>query len=400
MSLTLDDLTTEQQLFADALEEAGMPITEDDIKEVLQEIADDSNLDIANTSQYSAFWNFCQEAIISPTEFLTAFLIKNTMPGLYVKTAEGEMLDIIAWGYEITRNEAVKMQGELTFSRSSSEQAVTIPAGTIVRTIEINSNIYRVSTIDDAVLEEGVSSLRVLCEAEEAGSAYNLAASYFSILDSDVPGVTGVTNESDYLITAGEDEETDEDLRLRLQNHFSAVTDWHTDAKYKAMIAEQTGFSIDHIFFDHDIPRGAGSADAYILFDYGVSSTSTLEAINEYISTDGNHGHGDDLVVKAIPETEYDVSVEVQFSDSTTEEEATEFLSQIEQFIRCAFRENTDYSDYVTQTWPYARFSFSKLSGELHSYFSDIAALTWGQDDIETTLDIARLGTLTVTEAE
>ena len=112
MSLTLDDLTTEQQLFADALEEAGMPITEDDIKEVLQEIADDSNLDIANTSQYSAFWNFCQEAIISPTEFLTAFLIKNTMPGLYVKTAEGEMLDIIAWGYEITRNEAVKMQGE------------------------------------------------------------------------------------------------------------------------------------------------------------------------------------------------------------------------------------------------------------------------------------------------
>ena len=52
-----------------------------------------------------------------------------------------------------------------------------------------------------------------------------------------------------------------------------------------------------------------------------------------------NHGHGDDLVVKAIPETEYDVSVEVQFSDSTTEEEATEFLSQIEQFIRCAFRE-------------------------------------------------------------
>ena len=137
------------------------------------------------------------------------------------------------------------------------------------------------------MLEEGVSSLRVLCEAEEAGSAYNLAASYFSILDSDVPGVTGVTNESDYLITAGEDEETDEDLRLRLQNHFSAVTDWHTDAKYKAMIAEQTGFSIDHIFFDHDIPRGAGSADAYILFDYGVSSTSTLEAINEYISTDG-----------------------------------------------------------------------------------------------------------------
>jgi uncharacterized phage protein gp47/JayE len=398
MGLTLDNLSAEQQLFADALKEAGMPVAEEELREELQQLANEANLSIANPSQYSAFWSFCKEAVISPAEFLTAFLIKHAMPNLYVKTASGEMLDLIAWSYNMSRKSAVKMRGELTFTRNTAEQAVLIPAGTTVRTIAINGNIYRVMTLAPAVMETGQTTIRVLCEAEAAGSDYNLGVAYYSIMDSDVPGISAVSNEADYLITPGVNEESDAELRLRLRNHFSAVSDWHTDAKYKAMIAERTGFSIDHIFFDHNIPRGPGSADAYILFDYGVVPDATLAAVNEYVNSDGNHGHGDDLQVKAIPESFHDVAASIEFIQGSTTAEKTELLEQIKEFIRCAFRENADYSDYVSQTWPFARFSFSKLSGELHNYFKQIKAITWAQEDIISSLDVPRLQTLSITE--
>lgn len=398
MGLTLDNLSVEQQLFADALKEAGMPTAEEELREELQRIADESNLAIANPNQYSAFWNFCKEAVISPAEFLTAFLIKKVMPNLYVKSASGKMLDLIAWSYDMSRKPAVKTRGELTFTRPTAEQAVAIPAGTVARTIAINGNIYRMATLEAAVMEAGQTSLRVLSEAEAAGSAYNLGVAYYSILDSDVPGISAVSNEADYLITAGVDEESDAELRLRLRNHFSAVSDWHTDAKYKAMIAERTGFSIDHIFFNHNIPRGPGSADAYILFDYGVTPDGMLAEVNGYVNTDGNHGHGDDLEVKALPESFHDVAASIEFIPGVSAAKKADLLEQIGQFIRCAFRENSDYSDHVSQTWPFARFSFSKLSGELHNYFKQIKAITWGQEDVVSALDVPRLQTLSVTE--
>ena len=397
MSLDLNNLSAEEQIFSDALANAGMPVGDDAIKAELQGLADDANLTIANQSKYSAFWCFCSAAIIKPMQYFTAFLIKNVMPNFYVKTAKGAFLDIIAWAYDLIRHAAVKAQGNLLFTRVDSAQQLLIPAGSRVRTIPINGNIYRLITIADAVMDVDVNTLEVACEAESAGAAYNLAVSYYSIMDSDVPGITEVTNQADYLTTAGSNEENDEQLRLRIRNQFAAVGDWHIDAKYKAMIAEQTGFQIDRIFFDHSIPRGPGSADAYILFDAGAASAATLTAINDYIATDGNHGHGDDLVVKEVPQIAHDVSVTVNFVDNVADSAAS--LLAIENFIRCAFRGNTDYDEHVTQTWPSATFSFSKLDQDLHNYFSEIASLNWGQGDIESNLDIAILGVLTVTEA-
>ncbi|MEI8244354.1 MAG: baseplate J/gp47 family protein [Lentisphaerota bacterium] len=400
MALDLNNLNTEEQQFADALEQSGMSITDTAIKADLQALADAAHLPIANSNRYSPFWNFCIQAVILPVQFLVAFLIRRVMPGLYVKTASGAMLDLIAWGYDLTRKPAVKTRGDLVFSRGNTSGQLQVPAGTRVRTIAINGNVYRMITLFDATIEAGSSSVRVAAEAESAGSAYNLGATYYSIMDSSVPGVVAVTNPIDYLSLPGADEESDEELRLRIRNQFSAVGDWHTDAKYKAMIAAQTGFRIDRIFFDHNIPRGPGSADAYILFDAGTVPTAYLAAVNAYISDQGNHGHGDDLLVKAMPETTHDVAVDVIFKASVAPAAKAGILANIEQFIRCAFRENSDYLPEVTQTWPYARFSFSRLDYELHDNFPGIAALEWAQGDIVSTLDVPRLDTLTVAETD
>ena len=60
-------------------------------------------------------------------------------------------------------------------------------------------------------------------------------------------------------------------------------------------------------------------------------------------------------------------------------------------------RKNQGYTDKVTQTWAYSRFSFSRLGAEIHAcYPEEITSIVWGQNDIVTLLAVARLGTLRV----
>ena len=83
-------------------------------------------------------------------------------------------------------------------------------------------------------------------------------------------------------------------------------------------------------------------------------------AVNDYINTQGHHGHGDDMQCYAMPETRHDLAVTVSWkSGNLTDDEQNSLKDGIENMIRCAFRENADFD--VRKTWPYSRFSFSQL---------------------------------------
>ena len=401
--MDLENLTDQEKEFKRALEASGIPTTDEQFRAEWQQMADDANVPIANPSKFSAFWVFVTTAITEPARWLVAFMIRHVMPNMYVKTAVGNYLDILGWAYDVERKPASKARGRITFRRENTAQKLQIPAGTRVRTVPVAGKIFRMITIEDAVMETGAAELAVLCEAEEAGSGYNLGAGYYCLLDSDVPGITSVTNAADYLAEPGAAEESDEQLRLRIRYQFGSAGEWHVDAKYRSMIAANTGFRPDRIYFkrydgDNYPCRGPGSADAFVLFDAGVTPDDTLAEVNRYINDQDNHGHGDDLKVLAVPGSTHNVAVTVIFRRNTTTERRAEVLAEVEQVIRCAFRENEQYLDQVTQTWPYSRFAFSQLSYELHDLFYEIEALEWGQEDIISDLDVPRLGTLTVEE--
>lgn len=111
------------------------------------------------------------------------------------------------------------------------------------------------------------------------------------------------------------------------------------------MIAGVAGLSVDRIFFKHDAPRGAGTANAYLLLDSGQASQPFLTAVNDFITTQGHHGHGDDLQCMAMPETQHDLTATVyvvNLTNLTSDEQAT-LKTGVINLIRCAFRENTDY---------------------------------------------------------
>jgi len=253
---------------------------------------------------------------------------------------------------------------------------------------------YIVETTEAATLGAGVLTAEVPVLALAAGSAYNLPAGYYNVQLDPIDDVT-ITNNQNWLALPGTDQETDEEFRLRIQNQFNLVGDYHTDAVYKGMLAENFGIRTADIFIQHNAPRGPGTANCYILLPIGNASAAFITSINDYITTDGNHGHGDDFQVFAIPETYHDINVDVWVKSGLSVANISLLQSNILSFIRAAFRENDAYQ--VTTTLPGKVFSFSRLSQELHSKFPNIDRLVFDGEDIQSGLSIPRIQTLIVT---
>ncbi|MEB7742586.1 baseplate J/gp47 family protein, partial [Escherichia coli] len=273
---------------------------------------------------------------------------------------------------------------------------VVIPAGTVVQTERINGVIYSVAVTQETTINHGRNSALVPVEATTEGSGHNLAPGYYRILPVAVPGITAVVNEEDWLTTPGASEESDDELRDRIRNQFNLVGSYHTDAVYRNMIAGVAGLSVDRIFFEHDAPRGPGTANAYLLLDTGQTSAPFIEAVNHYINTQGHHGHGDDLQCFSMPETRHNLKVTAYISGTTglRDAEVDQLKQDITDLVRCAFRENARFN--VRKVWPYSRFSFSALGQEIHEHFPVVLSVHFSLQDIISDLAVPRLASLNV----
>ncbi|MFJ5341799.1 baseplate J/gp47 family protein, partial [Pectobacterium sp. CHL-2024] len=334
--------------------------------------------------------------VTTPVLWLKDVLINVVMANMFLATASGAFLDVFAWGVNVSRKPATAAGGAVRFFKLNAGQAVLIPAGTVIQTERINSQVYSVRVTVDTTIPAGSASGLVPVTATGDGGAFNLAPGYYRILPVGVDGIERAENEDGWLIRPGADPESDDDLRDRCRNQYNLVGNYHTDAVYRSMIAAVAGLSIDRIFFLHDAPRGPGTANAYLLLDSGVISAPFITAVNDYITTQGNHGHGDDMQCMAMPETVHDLTVTLYVNNlaNVTADELTALRNGCDNLVRCAFRENSEYD--VKRTWPYDRFSFSNLGRELHREFSLIDSLAFSLGDIVSDLSVPRLSGLTV----
>lgn len=381
--------------FEQVLRDSGMPTTEAEVTAVFKQTVQAEGF-VTNTSRMSPFWRLITKIITTPVMWLKDALINVVLMNMFVATATGPMLRLLAWAVNIEAKPASAAMGVVRFYKTSAANAVTIAPGTLIQTERINGVIYVLSTSEEITLAEGVESGLVPVTATGTGSGYNLAPGYFRILPVAVAGIASAVNEDDWLTTPGADEETDDELRDRTRYQFNLVGNYHTDAIYRSMIASRAGLSIDRIFFQHDAPRGPGTANAYLLLDSGEVSQPFVDAVNDYINNQGHHGHGDDLQCFALPETAHTLAVKVYLlsKENMTAEELAGLEAGVADLIRCAFRENTSYD--VRKTWPYARFSFSNLGRELHKTFSVIDSLSFSLTDIVSELSVPRLSALNV----
>ncbi|MDP8173687.1 baseplate J/gp47 family protein [Pasteurella skyensis] len=383
-----------QQYFREILATSGLPVEEHQIKEKFDDLTQQEGF-ITNTSRMSPFWRLITAIAIAPVKWLTDILINAVLPNLFVKTASGKWLDLKVWGVGITRKPATKAQGYITFTKKDPSAVVTVEKGTVIQTERINNIIYKVITDKSVTIPSGVASFDILATAEHEGEAYNLAGGYYSILPNAVPGILVATNSDEWLVNVGTEQESDHELRQRYRVQFASVGQHHIDNVYRSMIAKCAGLSVDRIYFKHEAPRGAGTANAYLLLDTGVTSQPFVNKVNSFINDEGNHGHGDDLICYPMPETRHNVSCILHFDSNLgiQEREINNIVEEVENIIRCAFRENKNYN--VTKTYPFDRFSWSNLGKELHQKFS-LNSIEWGQEDIVSKLSIPRLETLSV----
>ncbi|ELC4820986.1 baseplate J/gp47 family protein [Salmonella enterica] len=381
--------------FKKILRESGMPVDEQTVRDTLQQAADDEKL-VTNTSRMSPFWRLIQLLVITPYMWIVDTLINNVLRNLFLQTAVGPFVDLFAAALKLTRKEATRASGKITFTKSTSDNSVTVPAGTLIQTERINGVIYNVATTEQVIIPAGTQSALIDVTATDSGTAFNLAPGYYQILPKAIDGIESVRNGDDWLTTPGADRESDDELKDRCRNQFNLAGSYHTDAVYRSLIAAQAGITIDRIFFLHDAPRGPGTANAYLLLDTGVISQPYVDSVNEYIMTQGHHGHGDDMRCFAMPETRHTLAVTVYVENlsNISSNDITALKSGVENLIRCAFRENNNYD--VTRTWPYSRFSFSQLGRELHNTFALVDSVTFSLADIKSDLAIPRLNTLTV----
>ncbi|PAU66740.1 hypothetical protein BZL41_00020 [Pseudomonas sp. PIC25] len=377
--------------FKQALSDAGIPTTEAGLRQAWEREVAAQGSALSNTSAYSPFWRIVTALVTKPVLWLINFVSGTVLPNFFVQTASGAWLDMLAWAVNVERKGATKAKGVLLFTRLAAGGALEVPAGTVVQSAAINGHVYQLVTTAPGVFTDGLMQLEIPVEAVETGSGYNLAPGYYAVLPEPVPGIAQVVNNNGWLTQPGADPEPDDQLRLRVRNQFSAVNQWHTDAVYRAMIASFPGVRPDGVYFEHNAPRGPGSANAYVLFDAGVPANTFLAQINAHIRDQGNHGHGDDLQVMAMPETQWSIRVSVWPRSTLTSEQRATLKSEIELFIRAAFRESTPRDYQPTLTYPQSRFSFSKLGEELHRQFPDIESLYWRNNDIVSQLSIPRL---------
>ncbi len=380
--------------FNKILQDAGIPTTQAQLDAQWKADVAASGSTINNDNKYSPFWRAITALVTKPALWLIQFMINTALPNAFVKYATGAFLELLADGVNLTRKEAVAAEGMITFTRGDVGTAVTIPAGTVVQTATLNGKVYQLKTTSDTAFQAGLTTAEVPVKAVEVGAAFNLATGYYAVLPTPIANITAVTNGADWLSLPGADKETDDALRARVRNQFGTASDFHTDSVYRALISEFPGVAVDAIWFVHDAPRGPGTANAYVLFDFASPVATYLTDINTFITDDGHHGHGDDLQVYQMSEQNQTLAVTVWHEDFLSAAEISQLQTDIDTFIKAAFRENTSY--FPTLTYPYSRFSFSKLGQEIHREFSTVHSVDFSLDDIVSALWIPRLTSLTV----
>lgn len=390
-------MTTPTPDYEAILADQGMPTTEAEVVAQFTALAQDEGL-ITNTSTMSPFWRLVTAIVTAPVLWLKDALVNTVMTNLFLATAGGVFVDLFAWAVNLARKDATAAEGVLRFTKADESIAVTVPAGTLIQTERINGTLYQLQTTAAVTIAAGQLSAQVPVIAGETGAGHNLAPGYYRILPEAIDGIAGVVNEEDWLTTLGADTEHDDELRDRTRNQFNLVGSYHVDAVYRALVAAIAGMTTDRIFFEHDAPRGPGTANVYLLLDTGVASDSFIDAVNDTLMTQGYHGHGDDVLCLAMPETVHALTVTVFINADShlDEEDAALLLTHAGHLVRCAFRENSDYD--VQKTWPHSRFSMSRLGEALHAQFPDIESVTFSQGDIVSDLAVPRLASLTVVE--
>lgn len=89
--------------FETLVNESGMPATADEARTRFNAIAVDEGI-ITNTSKMSPFWRLITAIVTAPVMWLRDVLIHTVLANMFVATASGQMLRLLAWAVKSRLN--------------------------------------------------------------------------------------------------------------------------------------------------------------------------------------------------------------------------------------------------------------------------------------------------------
>ena len=198
---------------------------------------------------------------------------------MFPDTAVGEALDLHAGQRGMSRKNAVRAVGSVTFGISQpAERRITIPANTAVSTSDASPISF--ITDADASIGAGQKSVTVSAVALVPGRSGNVPAGSIKNIVNVVPYVETVTNPRAF--SGGTDDESDEELRDRIIDSFAHPSNGTNKAYYKAVCGE-----IDGVGSVGVIPRnrGVGTVDVFLAGQNTTASQQAVAEANRILST-------------------------------------------------------------------------------------------------------------------
>lgn len=226
--------------------------------------------------------------------------LKNQM---FVSTATGEYLDNFAMQRGLARKPAEKAQGEITFFINEVRNTnIIIPKGTIVATSD--SIPVRYVTTETRQITAGNTLVSVSSEAEKAGSSGNAMLNKVNVMVNVPADIDYAYNREEF--EGGVDDESDDNLRKRIQDTFTVPANGTNSAYYKKLALSVTGITKVGV-----LPkvRGTGTVDVFVSNGKNNLSSASVAMAQNLISK--NRELNVDVVVSAAQKKTVNLSVQV-----------------------------------------------------------------------------------------
>lgn len=201
--------------------------------------------------------------------------LKNQM---FAQTATGVQLDYHATARGLQRKSASKSNGSLVFSRGTVlDYDVEIPLGTLCSTADVAA--VRFETTQNAVLKAGNVSVEVPAVAVDGSRISNVGINTITVLITPPAGIGSVKNTVAF--TGGTDAETDIELRKRILESYSNISNGTNCAFYEQMALKYDGVHSASVV---PLGRGPGTVDIYVAAKGGPTSDELIDKIQRDIS--------------------------------------------------------------------------------------------------------------------
>lgn len=195
----------------------------------------------------------------------------------FPQTAEGTYLDYHAAARSLTRTQAAKATGTMTFyAAGPASTALRVPAGTVC----MDGDGARFVTTEDALIAEGEQSADCAAEAAQPGAAGNVPAQTVTLFSALPVGVVRCVNPAAF--TGGADAEDDETLRERVLSSYRRLPNGANAAYYEEVALSFAGVREARAV---GRARGTGTVDVYIAAEGGAPSNELVLAVQRELQS-------------------------------------------------------------------------------------------------------------------